>query len=190
MTSSASAAMAMSSAPSWSSSAWSSSWPRSSQAARPGCSSPSPTPGGTVWEVHFQDGTPDPVAVRAVLDEQGLPGSEVAITGADDREYVLIRTEALSLQAPEIAEGSAAAAVAAERASASPSASAHGLPSRSQRRTPVPVAPVVTTEPVAQPQPSPRPNPSPRNSSDRASNIAGCFRRRPRSLHGTGGRQR
>ncbi len=59
-----------------------------------------------------------------MLEEQGLPGSEVAITSADDREFVLIRTEALSLQEPELAEGSAAAALAAEAAaSASPDAS-------------------------------------------------------------------
>ena len=36
--------------------------------------------GGTVWEVHFEGETPDPVAVRTVLEEQGLSGSEVAIT--------------------------------------------------------------------------------------------------------------
>ena len=53
--------------------------------------------GGTVWEVHFEDGTPDLDSVHAVLAEQELPGSEVAITGADDREFVLIRTEELSL---------------------------------------------------------------------------------------------
>ena len=79
--------------------------------------------GGTVWEVHFRDGTPHPLEVRAVMEEQGLTGSEVAITSSDERDYVLIRTEALTLQAPEISEGSAAAAVAAEQASAEPDAS-------------------------------------------------------------------
>lgn len=53
--------------------------------------------GGTVWEIHFEEGLPEPDAVRAVLEEQGLPGSEVAITGTGDRDYVLIRTEALAL---------------------------------------------------------------------------------------------
>ena len=67
--------------------------------------------GGTVWEVHFEDGAPDPAAVRAVLEEQGLDG-EVAITSSGDNEYVLMRTEALSLQKPELTEGSAAAAAA------------------------------------------------------------------------------
>ena len=69
--------------------------------------------GGTVWEVHFEEGTPDPAEVRAVLEEQGLSGSDVAITSSDLREFVLIRTEALDLQKPELVEGSAAAAVAA-----------------------------------------------------------------------------
>ena len=68
--------------------------------------------GGTVWEVHFEDGTPEPNDVRAVLEEVGLTG-EVAITEANDQEFVLIRTEALSLQEPELAEGSAAALAAA-----------------------------------------------------------------------------
>ena len=77
--------------------------------------------GGTVWEVHFEDGTPDPAAVRAVLEEQGLGGSEVAITGSDEREYVLIRTEALALEGPTVVEGSAAAAVAVGLARRPPS---------------------------------------------------------------------
>jgi preprotein translocase subunit SecF len=52
--------------------------------------------GGTIWEVHFEEGAPRPDSVRAVLEQQGLAGSEVAITTANEREYVLIRTEALS----------------------------------------------------------------------------------------------
>jgi preprotein translocase SecF subunit len=75
--------------------------------------------GGTVWEVHFEDGTPDPAAVRIALEELGHPGSDVAITGDEDREYVLIRTEALTLVDPTVSEGSAAAALA----SAAPEAS-------------------------------------------------------------------
>ncbi len=78
--------------------------------------------GGTVWEVGFEDGAPDPAEVRAVLEEQGLGNSEVAITTSDARDYVLIRTEALALKAPEVAQGSAAAAALAQ-ASASPDAS-------------------------------------------------------------------
>ncbi|HSM34633.1 MAG TPA: protein translocase subunit SecF, partial [Anaerolineae bacterium] len=109
--------------------------------------------GGTVWEVHFEDGTPDPVAVRAVLEEQGLPGSEVAITSSDERDYVLIRTEALTLQAPQISEGSAAAAVAAELASAAPDASAEPA---------ISAAPAASAEAAASPaiDSSPEPEPS------------------------------
>ncbi len=77
--------------------------------------------GGTVWEVHFQDGTPDPNEVRAILEGLGHAGSDVAITGGKEREYVLIRTQALALEAPTVSEGSAAAAA---EASASPDASA------------------------------------------------------------------
>jgi preprotein translocase SecF subunit len=80
--------------------------------------------GGTVWEVHFEDGAPDPAAVRAILEEQGLGGSDVAITGSDEREYVLIRTEALALEGPTVVEGSAAAAVASASPVAAESAAA------------------------------------------------------------------
>lgn len=65
--------------------------------------------GGTVWEVHFAEDSPDPGAVRAVLEEQGLPNSEVAITRDGAREYVLIRTEALSLLDPVAADTAAEA---------------------------------------------------------------------------------
>jgi preprotein translocase SecF subunit len=75
--------------------------------------------GGTVWEVHFEDGAPDPAAVRTALEELGHGGSEVAITGDPEREYVLIRTEALTLVDPNVTEGSAAAALASAAASAS-----------------------------------------------------------------------
>ena len=36
--------------------------------------------GGTVWEVHFAQGTPDPGEVRDVLTGVGIEGSQVAIT--------------------------------------------------------------------------------------------------------------
>jgi preprotein translocase SecF subunit len=82
--------------------------------------------GGTVWEVHFDGDTPSPADVREVLEEHGLPGSEVAITRADGRDYVLIRTEALTLIDPPSAEAPAAAEAspATSTAAASPSAPA------------------------------------------------------------------
>src|SRR6476469_3815645 len=52
--------------------------------------------GGTVWEVHFHNGTPSPADVHLVMQDQGLPGT-VAITTAGDKEYVLIRTEQIGL---------------------------------------------------------------------------------------------
>lgn len=109
--------------------------------------------GGTVWEVHFEDGTPDPLAVRAVLEAQGLPDSEVAITSSDEREYVLIRTEALTLQAPQVTEGSAAAAVAAERASPAPDSSIDPVATAEVIATPVPDA-SPDQEPSAEPEAS------------------------------------
>jgi preprotein translocase SecF subunit len=83
--------------------------------------------GGTVWEVHFDGETPDPNEVRAILEDLGHAGSDVAITGSSEREYVLIRTEALTLVAPTVTEGSAAAAAEASLAadaSLAPEASA------------------------------------------------------------------
>jgi len=87
--------------------------------------------GGTIWEVHFRDGTPAALDVRQVLSEQGLPDSTVAITTADERQYVLIRTEEIGLRdvpppspsASPGASGSPSASVAASPSSAAPSAS-------------------------------------------------------------------
>lgn len=113
--------------------------------------------GGTVWEVGFEEGTPDPNDVRVVLEEVGLTG-EVAITQANDVEYVLIRTEALSLQAPEVREGSAAAAVAAE-ASAQPEepvASDEPAETGTPAETEAPVessGPEASADPEASPEP-------------------------------------
>ena len=121
--------------------------------------------GGTVWEVHFEDGAPDPVDVRAVLEEQGLPNSEVAITGSDDRDYVLIRTEALTLVETELTEGSAAAALAAE-ASASPGASTGPTPSDAPFASKSPSA---STEPAASATPLTSEAPVASDGSDRES---------------------
>jgi preprotein translocase SecF subunit len=117
--------------------------------------------GGTVWEVHFQDGTPDTEGVYAILDEQGLGGSEVAITGSDEREYLLIRTAALALvesegPAPEPTAGaspvpgsSASAPAGPPLASpaAAPSLAAPVIPSRSE-------VPAASTSAPASPSPA------------------------------------
>ena len=114
--------------------------------------------GGTVWEIGFEEDTPDPNDVRAVLEEVGLTG-EVAITESNVREYVLIRTETLSLQDPELAEGSAAAALAAEQAEA-PAETTEPAETEAPAETTEPAeteAPAETTEPVesAAPEASP-----------------------------------
>ncbi|MEJ7754108.1 MAG: hypothetical protein WKF38_02890, partial [Candidatus Limnocylindrales bacterium] len=54
--------------------------------------------GGTIWEVHFEEGVPQTSQVREVLVEQGLPDSSVAVTTAGDRQYILIRTKEIGLQ--------------------------------------------------------------------------------------------
>ncbi len=109
--------------------------------------------GGTVWEVHFADGTPDPNDVRAVLAEVGLTG-EVAITEANDQQFVLIRSEALALQDPQIAEGSAAAAVAAQ-ASPDPAATDAAAGSPEATETPLEsLAPAESLEPGASGSPA------------------------------------
>jgi preprotein translocase SecF subunit len=126
--------------------------------------------GGTVWEVHFEDGTPDPADVRIVLEEVGLTG-EVAITEANDREFVLIRTETLTLQEPEVTEGSAAAAFAEEsspeaspEAEASADATESPVESEAPASSEAPVedaspgastAPDASAEPEASPEASP-----------------------------------
>ena len=117
--------------------------------------------GGTVWEIGFEEDTPDPNDVRAVLEEVGLTG-EVAITESNVREYVLIRTETLSLQDPELAEGSAAAALAAEQAEAPAEPAESEAPTESEApadsEAPAETEePAETTEPVesAAPEASP-----------------------------------
>ncbi|HZW01262.1 MAG TPA: protein translocase subunit SecF [Candidatus Deferrimicrobium sp.] len=107
--------------------------------------------GGTVWEVHFDGETPDPADVRAVLEGLGHAGSDVAITGGDEREYVLIRTEALALEKPTVVDGSAAAAAA----SASPGAAsaAPGSAAPAEPTAPAETAAAASVAPGASPAP-------------------------------------
>ncbi|MFO1538861.1 MAG: protein translocase subunit SecF [Chloroflexota bacterium] len=98
--------------------------------------------GGTIWEVHFAEGAPDPEAVLAILEEQGLEG-EVNRTVTDGRTYTLIRTEALQLRDP----GPAPVPSAAPDASAAPAASPAVAP----------VVPAASSSPAPQPSPTPAP---------------------------------
>lgn len=116
--------------------------------------------GGTIWEVHFEDGTPRPEDVRAILEAQGMAGSEVVITSSEDREYVLIRTEALSLIDPPPAPTPRPDA----SASPSPSPSSSPSPSPSPDTSPSPDAspsPSPSSSPAASPGASPAPSASP-----------------------------
>ena len=77
--------------------------------------------GGTEWVVHFANGAPEPSDVVAVLDAQGMPGSEVVTTTTGGKEYTLIRTSALALTE---SSGPSNGATATPGASVAPDASA------------------------------------------------------------------
>jgi preprotein translocase subunit SecF len=98
--------------------------------------------GGTVWEVHFRDGTPTPAEVRQVMTEQGLSGN-AAITTAGDREYVLVRTEQIGLAefptsspSPGASPGASPAASPGASPGASPAASPGASPGASPAASP------------------------------------------------------
>ncbi len=94
--------------------------------------------GGTEWTVRFANGAPEPQTVVAVLDAEGLPGSEVVTTTTGGREYTLIRTSALALgsgsgsteggadASPAPADGSPAPSAATPAPTASPAAAGAG----------------------------------------------------------------
>lgn len=122
--------------------------------------------GGTIWEVHFQDGTPNPDDVHAVLVAQGLDG-EVNRTSSEGRDYILIRTEPLLRETAGVTNG----------AEASPAPGASGAPAASAGASvaPASAAPASSTAPaspvaaspgasaaavVASPGASPAPSPS------------------------------
>ena len=104
--------------------------------------------GGTVWEIHFKDGTPTIPQVQAIMAEQDLPGT-AAITTQGDKEYVLIRTIQIGL-----AEFPATPSpLPSTSAPPSGSAAASGSPGASVTPTPAPSA-TATASPSAQPSAS------------------------------------
>ena len=112
--------------------------------------------GGTVWEVHFERGTPTPAQVQEVMADQGLPGS-VAITTAGEREYVLIRTVQIGL-----AERPSPSPSPSESPGQSPPPSGSPSPSESPAGSPgTTAAPSGSPPPTASPSPSESPGPSP-----------------------------
>jgi preprotein translocase subunit SecF len=104
--------------------------------------------GGTIWEIHFAEGTPSPAEVKEVLAEQGLPDSIVAINRVGDRDFVLIRTEPIGLR--ETPPSPPPSPSASPGGSPSPSAS----PSPSPSPSPTPSA-SASASPGASPSPSP-----------------------------------
>jgi preprotein translocase SecF subunit len=129
--------------------------------------------GGTVWEVHFKNGTPTGAQVQQVMGQQGLPGS-AAITTAGDRDYVLIRTIQIGLAefpaTPSPAPSTSPPPSGSPAASGSPGASGSATPAPSVTPTPAPSASPspqasasasagVSPSPSAGPSPSPTPNP-------------------------------
>ena len=124
--------------------------------------------GGTVWEIHFKDGTPDPRQVQEVMSDLDLPGS-AAITTSNNVEYVLIRTVQIGLQEapsptrqPSVSPGASgspgasaspdASAAAAPSATPSPGSSAAASPSAAPSASPSASA---GASPGASPSPSP-----------------------------------
>jgi preprotein translocase subunit SecF len=87
--------------------------------------------GGTIWEVHFAQGTPDPAAVRDVLVGVGIEGPQVAITEGPRGEYILMRMPPIGLleAAPSASPAASDGPSASPGASASPAASASVAPS-------------------------------------------------------------
>lgn len=125
--------------------------------------------GGTIWEVHFKDGTPSTAAVRAVLASQGLTDSSVAITQGPLGSYVQMRMAPIGLETPPpiptpvptvVSPTSSAAASASAISSAAPSsgASASAGPSPSPSASP---SPTPTASPSPTPTASPSPSPTP-----------------------------
>lgn len=118
--------------------------------------------GGTIWEVHFRDGTPTTAQVKEILVEQGLADSIVAITTDADRSFVLIRTEEIGLQQviapsppPTVTPSGSAGASSSPSSSASPGASGSASPSSSASESPsASASPSASSSPRASSSPS------------------------------------
>ena len=129
--------------------------------------------GGTIWEIHFKNGTPDPAAVQQVLDQQGLADSSVTIVTTPSGEYVSMRLPEIGLRAPAPAptpppsytfapSGSASSSAAASSSgSASPSASGSSTSPSASASASAGASPIASASPTASPSPSPTPSASP-----------------------------
>jgi preprotein translocase SecF subunit len=124
--------------------------------------------GGTIWEIHFKDGTPSTAAVRAVLASQGLADSTVAITQGPLGSYVRMRMAPIGLATPEPSPTAIPTLNTSPTPSPSASATAVASPSPSPATSPSPAptasgsaGPTVSPTPTASPTPSPSPSPTP-----------------------------
>jgi preprotein translocase SecF subunit len=106
--------------------------------------------GGTVWEIRFRNGTPDPAQIKQVLVEQGLADSTVALTQGG--RYVLIRTEPIGLRPTPPSPSPAPTVIPTPTATGSPGAT--GSPRPTPTPTPTPT-PSPTPSPTASPTASP-----------------------------------
>ena len=115
--------------------------------------------GGTIWEIHFENGTPNTNDVRSLLAAQGFGDSTVVTTSGG---YIQIRTRQLALEAPAPTPTPAVtrSPSSSARASASASASASATTTASTSASPS-AAPTPSPTPTASPTPSPTPSPSP-----------------------------
>jgi preprotein translocase subunit SecF len=98
--------------------------------------------GGTIWEVHFAQDTPDPAAVRDVLAGAGIEGSQVAITDGPEGQYVLMRMPPIGLieATPTPSPAPSAEPSASAGASPSPGASPSAAPSPEPSASAAPAA--------------------------------------------------
>jgi preprotein translocase subunit SecF len=95
--------------------------------------------GGTIWEVHFRDGTPDPTAVLGVLANQDLKDSAVVITQGPRGEYVRLTMPPIGLIEAQATPTPGPTVTPAPSVSVSPSASPSASPSPSPSPSPTPV---------------------------------------------------
>ena len=121
--------------------------------------------GGTIWEIRFQNGTPDAGAIKDVLAGQGVTDVTVSLITRASGEYVRLRMPPVGLiEPPPPTPTPAPSGSAVPGGSANPSPSPAGTAAGSGGPSPVPspspsasASPSPTPTPTASPSPSPTP---------------------------------
>jgi preprotein translocase SecF subunit len=121
--------------------------------------------GGTIWEIRFQNGTPDAGAIKDVLAGQGVTDVTVSLITRASGEYVRLRMPPVGLiEPPAPTPTPAPSGSAVPGGSANPSPSPAGTAAGSGGPSPVPspspsasASPSPTPTPTASPSPSPTP---------------------------------